>query len=150
MSTRFRSDEQGFAGGAEALVFGLLIFVVGTLIVANAWGVVDTKLAVDAAARQAARTYVEAADAPTALDTARHAAADALSGYGRDPAAARVTVSGLPWGRCTRVVITVSYPAPLVRLPFVGWVGTGEDVRAAHSELVDPYRSGLPGPATCA
>ena len=50
----------GQVGGIEALPFGLLVFVVGALLVANAWAVVDAKLAVDAAARQATRHYVEA------------------------------------------------------------------------------------------
>ena len=42
--------------------FGLLIFVVGSLLIANAWAVVDAKFATDAAARQAVRTFVEGDD----------------------------------------------------------------------------------------
>ena len=57
-------DEAGQAGGLEGIAFGLLIFVLGTLLIANAWAVVDTKLAVTAAAREAARAFVEADDAP--------------------------------------------------------------------------------------
>ena len=60
------AGEAGFAGGLEGLLFGLLLFVVGTLLVATAWGAVDTKFAVDAAARQAVRTYVEAPDSAAA------------------------------------------------------------------------------------
>ena len=56
---RARSDA-GMAGGVEALPFGLLVFVVGALLTLNAWAVVDAKFAVDAAARQATRSYVEA------------------------------------------------------------------------------------------
>ncbi len=44
------------------LPFGVLIFVVGALLVTNAWGVVDAEIAADAAAREAVRTYVEAPD----------------------------------------------------------------------------------------
>ncbi|MBA2283441.1 MAG: hypothetical protein H0W25_19710, partial [Acidimicrobiia bacterium] len=55
---RLHRDERGQMGGIEALPFGLLIFVVGALLVANAWAVIDAKLAVTAAAREAARTWV--------------------------------------------------------------------------------------------
>jgi hypothetical protein len=143
-----RGDE-GFAGGVEGLVFGMLLFVVGTLIVANAWGVVDTKLAVDTAARQAARAYVQSNSSTSALLDARQAAADALAGYGRSPRHAVVTFTGDAFGRCARVTAVVVYPAPLLVLPFVGRLGPGESVTAHHSELVDPFRSGLPGAARC-
>ena len=142
-------DDAGFAGGAEALVFGLLIFVVGTLLVVTAWGVVDTKLAADAAARDAARTYVEAPNARAAATEAQQAAATTLAGYGRNPQRATVQLVNGTWGRCQRITIAVSYPAPLLVLPFIGAVGSTEPVRAEHSELVDPYRSGVTGEATC-
>ncbi len=143
-------DEAGFAGGADGLVFGLLIFVVGTLLAANAWGVVDTKFAADAAARQAVRTYVEAPDASAAAAGAMQSADDALTSYGRSPALASLSVATAVFGRCQRVTVKVRYRAPLVELPFIGQVGLSESVTAQHSELVDPYRSGLPGSATCA
>jgi hypothetical protein len=37
--TRDRGDDRGQVGGIEVLPFGLLVFVVGTLLVANAWAV---------------------------------------------------------------------------------------------------------------
>ena len=141
--------EEGFAGGAEGLIFGLLLFVVGTLLVGNAWSVVDTKMALDAASREATRTYVEAPDALSADRDARRAAAAALQGYGRDPSLGVVTIAGAPFGRCQRVTVVLSYRAPLVQLPFVGMAGRAEDIRAQHSELVDPYRTGLPGTSSC-
>lgn len=144
---RGRGDE-GFVGLA-GLVFGLLLFVAGTLLVAFAWAVVDTKGALVEAARQAARSYVEAPDQVTAAADARSAAAQALGGYGRDPSRGQVVLATDGFGRCARVTVTVSYPAPLFYLPFVGRVGTGQPVRAEHSEIVDPYRSGLPGLAAC-
>jgi hypothetical protein len=143
------SGEGGFVGGFEGLLFGSLLFVAGTLLIAHAWAVLDTKAATEEAARQAARTYVAASSAPTALSSAEAAAADALNGYGRDPARSEVSLASGSFGRCQRVTISVSYPAPLLILPFVGRIGTGEGVRSVASELVDPYRSGLPGSATC-
>jgi hypothetical protein len=53
------------------------------------------------------------------------------------------------FARCERVTIEVSYPAPALVLPFVGRIGTGEAVRAQQSELVDAYRTGLAGTASC-
>jgi hypothetical protein len=142
-------DEAGFAGGLEAIVFGLLIFVTGTLIAGSAWAVVDTKFATAAAAREAARSYVEAPTAQQGGLDAVQAAREALAGYGRPPAAARVQIVG-DFGRCHRITVEVSYPAPLVSVPFVGRMGRGETVRSRHAELVDPYRTGLPGRAGCA
>lgn len=143
------AGEEGFAGGLEGLIFGLLIFVVGTVMIANAWGVVDTKLAADAAAREAARTYVEAPDAVVAAQRAVAAADDALAGYGRTPAHARVQLVSGTFARCQRITIQVDYRAPLVELPMIGLLGAGESVSARHSEIVDPYRSGLAGQAAC-
>ncbi|MGV3758684.1 MAG: hypothetical protein ACO1PW_03960 [Actinomycetota bacterium] len=47
--------DRGQVAGIEAIPFGLLIFVLGGLLLANAWAVVDAKLATDAAAREAVR-----------------------------------------------------------------------------------------------
>lgn len=141
--------EAGFVGGFEGLLFGMLLFVLGTLFVANIWGVVDTKAATVDAARQAARTYVESPNGSSGTLDATQAAAAALAGYGRDPARAHLALTSGTFQRCVRITITVSYPAPLLLLPILGRVGTGERVRATHSELVDPYRTGLPGAASC-
>ena len=151
LSEKARShDEAGFVGGFEGLLFGLLLFVVGTMLVANAWAVIDTKAAADDAARQAARTYVEAPSEVLAADDAQQAAGNALMGFGRDPSRAGVSVTaGGGFGRCQRITVTVTYPSPLLELPWIGRVGSAERVRASHSELVDPYRTGLPGTATC-
>jgi hypothetical protein len=141
--------EDGFAGGAEGLIFGLLLFVIGTLIVAAAWGVVDTKNATGTAAADAARSYVEADSAADAGAQAQAAADAVLSGFGRAPARGSVALVGGSFGRCQRITIRVTYPAPLLDLPFVGPVGSGLGVSSQSSELVDPYRSGLAGTAAC-
>lgn len=150
--TRWRRsrDEEGFAGGLDGLVFGLLIFVVGTLIVASAWGVVDTKMATGAAAQEAARTYVEADGATDAATGARAAAEAVLAGFGRNPSRVSVVLAAGSFARCQRITIRVGYPSPLLDLPIVGRVGRGIEVSSAHSELVDPYRAGLVGTAACA
>ena len=144
-----RGDD-GFVGGFEGLLFGMLFFVIGTLLIGFAWGVVDTKAATGLAAQEAVRTYVEAPDASSAAASASTAADQALSGYGRDPARASVTLVSGQFSRCSRVTISVSYPAPLLQLPILGRLGQGETISSSHSEIVDPFRTGLSGVSSCA
>ena len=153
-----RSDS-GQVRGIEALPFGVLVFVVGALLVANAWAVIDAKMAVDAAARQATRHYVESEVAgPGPPDDQEKAAVDAglaaLDAHGRDPAEASIGLSALTgsggqagFSRCARATFTASYEVPALTIPWVGGFGDGIDVTSSHSELVDPFRSGVPGSA---
>jgi hypothetical protein len=148
---RCRGDE-GQVGGIEALPFGLLIFVVGSLLIANAWAVVDAKFATDAAARQAVRTFVESDDAAAAVEDARQAGLDIVEAHGRDRTRAIVEpVGDAHLVRCARVTFEAVYEVPALSLPFIGGYGRAPfRVRSTHSELVDPFRSGVPGEAeTC-
>jgi hypothetical protein len=152
-------DDRGQVGGVEVLPFGLLVFVVGTLLVANAWAVIDSKLAVDAAARAAARHFVEAdvaaaGDFGEAEAQARRAGHETLAAQGRDGPRSTVALTGLDspdgqagYTRCARATFTVSYEVPVLTLPWIGGFGSGLDVTASHSELIDPYRDGVPGNA---
>ena len=148
MTRRARGDA-GQVGGIEAIPFGLLIFVVGTLLIANAWAVVDAKFATDAAARQAVRTYVESTDPDAALGEARAAGLDAVEAHGRDAVRATVgPVGDASLARCERVTFEAVYEVPALSLPFIGGYGRAPfRVRSVHSELVDPFRSGVPGEA---
>ena len=65
--------------------------MVGTLMIANAWGVVDTKSATTEAARAAARSAVQAPDAASAAEEATAAAGVALTGLGRSPSRSRTS-----------------------------------------------------------
>ena len=49
------------------------------------------------------------------------------------------------FGRCERVVVTVGYKIPSVQVPVLGYTFGTRKVSATHSEVVDPYRSGLDG-----
>jgi len=143
-------NEAGQVGGLEGLTFGVLVFVFGTLVVANAWGVVDAKMAATAAAREAARTYVEAASARDAGADAEDAGYDAIIAHGRRRERALVErVDGGAFARCERVTIQVTYRVPLIAVPLLGQAGDGLTVTARHAEVVDPYRSGLDGRAAC-
>jgi hypothetical protein len=154
-----RDDDRGQVGGIEALPFGVLVFVVGTLLVANAWAVVDAKLAADAAARQATRSFVEA-DVAAADDygdaraEANVAGYRALEAHGRDRGRATVDLTALesPTGdaafvRCARATFTATYHVPALTLPWIRGFGRGFAISSSHSELVDPYRDGVPGTA---
>ena len=120
---------------------------------------IDAKLAVDAAARQAARHFVEA-DVPAARDfgdaeaAARRAGYQALAAHGREEARSTVELTALEspdgqagFSRCARATFTASYDVPVLHLPWIGGFGSGLDVTSSHSELIDPYRDGVPGSA---
>jgi hypothetical protein len=142
----------GQVAGIEALPFGVLIFVVGALLITNLWAVIDTKIAVDAAAREAVRTYVEAPDASAGQQRAGVAAAEVIQGYGRRPEKLAMTVhhdGERPFARCVRVTITTRYPVPALRLPWIGGLGHLFDVHGSHSERIDPFRTGLNGSGSC-
>lgn len=144
-----RPRERAVVGGVEVLPFSVLIFVFGTLLLVNAWGVIDAKFAVTSASREATRTLAESNDAAAGDSAARRAAEDAIAAYGRDPE--RLVLSA-PTGslvRCGTVSYTATYPVPALRIPVIGGFGHSFDVTATHSSRVDALRSGLPGEATC-
>ncbi len=139
-----RGDE-GFVGGSDAMLFGVLIFVFGILLVFNAWAVVDAKMGATAAAREAVRSYVESdGDFGLAADAGRTAFGASTN---LDVSGLEIEVTGA-FARCARVSVRARYELPALRLPFGGW-GRGFEISATHSEIVDPYRSGLEGVATC-
>jgi hypothetical protein len=147
---RARGDE-GQIGGLEAVIFGVLIFVIGTLVVVNAWGVIDAKTAAAGAAREGTRAFVEsrAPDAGGASAEAKQAAMDSIAGSGRNPARMLFDDGGAQLRRCERVTITVSYPVPIITVPLLGRYGTAMVASARYSEIVDPYRSGLGRDTAC-
>lgn len=145
-------DDRGQVAGIEALPLGVLIFVVGSLLVANAWAVIDTKMAVSSAAREAARTFVESTDRSSARARADAAAREAIASYGRDPARLELT-GGEGLGaldRCNPVAFTAAYRVRAIKLPLIGGLGD-VTVRASHTEVVDPFRDRLAetGEALC-
>jgi Flp pilus assembly protein TadG len=144
-------DDRGQVAGIEAIPFGLLLFVVGALLIANAWTVIDVKMAVASAAREAARSYVEAPNHDEGREAADAAAREVLAAHNRNVALATIDGPSDPsaFTRCNRVSFTVSYPVPAITLPFVGGFGSGFTVTATHSELVDPFRNDVPGEALC-
>lgn len=144
-------DEDGQIAGVEGVIFGVLVFVLGTLVIANAWGVVDAKMAASSAAREATRTFVESRQPTTALALAdaRAAARDAIEGYGRTPSRMTFVAEEASLHRCARVTVRIEYPVPLVAIPVLGRYGRGFTARGRYSEIVDPFRSGLADTTEC-
>jgi len=134
-------------GGIEAIAFGVLVLVLGVLIIGNAWGVIDARIAASEAAREAARTF---ATAPATTDAqadglARGAATETLDQFGWTRAGITIQRTSGSFVRCALVTYEVSIPVPAIRLP---WIASGLSLfraTATDSEQVDPYRSGVPG-----
>lgn len=147
---RCRGDA-GQVGGIEVLPLGFFIFVAVTLLLVNAWGVIDAKLATTAASREAVRAFVEAPDHLSAVAAADQRANEALAAYGRSGDRATVAAPILADGfvRCARVTLTVSYDVPALVIPFLGGFGDVITVRSTSTELIDPFRDGLSGAAAC-
>ena len=144
-------DELGQVGGIEGVIFGVLVFVLGTLVIANGWAVIDTKSAASAAAREATRAFVESRATTTddAFAEADAVARETIEGYGRDPVELTVVAEEASLRRCGRVTIRTEYPVPLVSLPILGRHGHGFTATGRHSELVDPFKAGLPDRDSC-
>lgn len=149
MRSAVARGENGQVGGVEGAVFGVLVFVFGTLVVVNAWGVVDAKLAAASAAREATRSYVEARSAAEAEASAQRSAEEAIRGHGRRVERMELRPVEGSFARCSRVTLEARYRVPLVAVPVLAQRGAGLTVSARHSEVVDPYRSGLAGEAAC-
>lgn len=144
------ASEHGFVAGAESLLFGVLIFVVGTLVVVNAWSVVDARFATSAAAREAVRVVVEAPPGVDVHAAASAAARAAFAAHGRDASRLEVVPrTSLDQRRCAEIRYEAATSVDPVLLP---GIGSGASVRvfSTHAEVVDPYRSGLPEGVDCA
>lgn len=138
------STESGQAG-AEILFFAFVILLSLTLVIVNAWAVIDAKFMVTASAREGAHAYIESVDQDTARAAALQSADAAIvrSG-GRLDRRVATEVDGF-FERCGRVTVTVRYRIPSVRVPAFGFSLGTREVASSHTEIVDPFRSGLAG-----
>jgi len=144
---RLRGDD-ALVGGVDALVFGVLIFVTMSLAFVNLWVVIETKIALSAAAHEAARAFVEAPDSDGAAQRAQLVARDVLRAHGIK-SMPTIEVEGA-FSRCTRITVTARAPVAGISLGWLGQWGQRQ-VAARASEVVDPYRSDadLPEGTTC-
>lgn len=133
-------NDRGVVGGGEALAFGTLILLAGALLVVNLWSILDTRTAVDAAAREYLRSYTRSETHDGGVDAGRAAAAAVLDGRGTplhglrfdDPAPRH-------FGPCGTATLTLSVVVPAARVPFLGTLAQTEVAVTVH-ELIDAHR----------
>jgi hypothetical protein len=144
---RLRGDA-GQIAGIEAVPFGLLVMVVGILVTAHTWAVVNAKFVTAAAAREATRGYVEARSFDAGAAEAERAAQEVARRAGAGPAALTLRRTSPGFGRCVPSRFQAGIRVPAIAVP---WRPDRIEVvvRADHAEVVDPYRAGLPGVADC-
>ncbi len=138
---RRRGDDRGVVAGSDILIFGVLAFVMGSLLIINVWAVIDTAFATSAASRESARIFVESDDEGAAVANAERRAQEVMAGYGKSDGPV-VAMAFAGFERCEVVTVTVSYDVPLVQLPIFGSFGSLTTIDSSHSERVDAYRSG--------
>ena len=148
MVNRSRSySERGAVAGLEVLALGILVLVTMVLVLSAAWGVVDSRAALDDAAREYLRTYTEQADATTAATAAESAARQLLAQRGTPLRTLRVAAPDASrFGPCATAHVELRATVPQLRLPFGHRFGAS-DVVAVAEELVDAHKEVLRGPA---
>jgi hypothetical protein len=140
-------SERGVVAGLEGLVFSTLILLGGTVLVVDAWAVIDTRVALDGAAREYLRAYTEAPDALTASRSGDIALQEALADRPRLRRALRVEPpEATRFGPCSEANVTLTTTVPSIRIPYIGDFGS-TTVRVRHRELVDAHREVIPGAA---
>ena len=143
MTTR-RPDERGQVGGVESIPFGVLVFIVGTLIAVNGWGWLSTHRAADSIAREYLRTYTEQRSEAEASAAASDVADIIIESRSISPD--RVTITTPTTHEpCEIAQVTVAIATPAMRLPFITDLGA-RTVSVTHIERMDPYRSRTDAP----
>ena len=94
---RARGTESGQAAGIETIPFGILVFIGGLLLVVNVWAVVDTRAALDTAARDYLRAYTSSSTSALGRAAGREAALASMGAraHGR---AVEITAPDEPFG----------------------------------------------------
>lgn len=136
--------QEGMVAGFEALAFGVLVFVFGTLMVLHGWAVIDARFATAAAAREAVRAVIQApaAAGPGELEgVATGAAAQALLAHGYEAEPVLVEAQ-LGRTRCATVAVTVELMVAATVVPGIAGAAS-YPVRSRHAQLVEPFRAGL-------
>jgi hypothetical protein len=137
-------DERGMVAGLDGLLFGSLVLLAGTILVVSAWSVLETRRALDGAAREYLRAYTESSDPAAATTAGDRAARESLQGEG---VVLPVTIHAPDPGRfgpCAVSTVEFTAVVPAARLPFVGEFGETQ-VRVTHTEMVDAHREVISG-----
>ena len=132
--------------GGEALAFGTLVLLVGALVLVNVWSVIETRTAVDAAAREYLRTYTRAEDRAAALAAGERATRVTLFARGTPLRDLRISApTAEQFGPCGRAEVTLTATVPAARLPLLGEL-SATAVRVTHAELIGAHHAMTPHP----
>lgn len=134
---RARGTESGQAAGIETIPFGILVFVGGLLLVVNVWAVVDTRAALDTAARDYLRAYTSASTSALGRAAGRDAAVASMGARERGDQI-EIVDPDEAFGPCRPATVELRLDVPAIRAPFIGSIGT-TTVTATETELVQPY-----------
>jgi Flp pilus assembly protein TadG len=142
---RLRTDERGSAA-LEFITAGMILLVPLVYLILALAQLQAGALAVEGAARQAARVYVQSATPESAADDAERAIQFALADYGVDVAATRVAVSCRPVASdcLTRrgyvtVSIEIAVPLPLAPVALTVDAPLSLPVRATATQQVSRF-----------
>jgi hypothetical protein len=141
-----RAGQHGAVAGLEGLVFGALVLLAGSLVLVNAWAVVESRSALDTAAREYLRAYTRQADRRSALRAGEEAARLTLAGRGTRLHGLQLRVPAADsFGPCGLASVRLRARVPRASVPFLGPLGD-TDVTVTHSELIGPHRELTPDP----
>lgn len=140
-----RRNERGAVAGLDALLFGVLILMAGAVLVINLWSVIETRAALDAAAREYLRSYTSSTDGPTAAARADLVARAVLDQRATPLRSVQVLGPDVTqFGPCQPTTVQLSATVPAVRLPFLVDIG-GTEVNVTATELIPPHRELVQG-----
>ena len=132
--------ERGAVGGLEALLAGFLILFGGAGLVVNAWAVIETRTALDSAAREYLRAYTSQSDGQSAAFAGSDAVRQVLVARGTELRGLTIDApDSSQFGPCQPVEVTLSLEVPEMRVPFIDALGPST-VTVTSAELVDAHR----------
>lgn len=137
--TRLRRGEEGQAAIELVLVAPALLLVLGVML--GAGRLLSTRASLDAVAREAGRSAVEAPDARTAVRMGERAASTAAAAYGLSPGHLSVEIDPGSFARGGTVRVVATYRVGLGDLPLLGVGIPGITLHGVHIEPIDPYKS---------
>lgn len=136
-----RRSERGAMAGGEALAFSVLILLAGSLVITHVWSVIETRVALDVAAREYLRAYTRQTEHHTAAIAGEHAARGALTARGTPLTSLRISPpEATRFGPCGRATVTLGAAVLNSTVPFMGKIA-GSDVRVVHEDLIPAHRA---------
>jgi Flp pilus assembly protein TadG len=132
-------SERGTAAVEMALLAPVLVVLMATVVAAGR--IVETKSAVLAVAREAARTASEAPHAASAQSAALSTAHEVAAGLGLDAARLALAQSPGAFDRGEPYRVSVSYRVQLADLPGLGILPGSFVLSAEHAELIQRFKS---------